>query len=252
VKLHENAVAAEVLTHLAFEVGDRLKARLDGVHVSDITMCARKAWYKRNGRPQTYTVQDKLLFMTGSGHHAILQDISRCPELVTAEIEVQARYVGSGVLIHNTVDLILTDPAEGEEILCEIKSTRASANKPIESSSHYIEQIACSCVILGATRARLYVLHLMGDYSTQRTPILRCWDLTFTPEEMTRWEKEMVRRHDLIVDELAPSIYEAYPWECGYCVYSEKKGGPCPGGGLRQPFFINHTMPERIPLTFLE
>lgn len=251
MKLTENAVAAEVLIHLAWEAQEAGRDRLDGVHVSDIVLCPRKAWYKRTGKPPRYTPDDKILFLSGTGLHAVLQEISRLPA-VSVEIEVPARYVTPGVLIHNTVDLLLRDHISDEEIPCEIKSTRGSAGKPVESSSHYIEQIACTCVILGYTRARLYILHLNGDYKTRRTPILACWELEFDPAELARWETEMVRRHDLIVADTPPHPYEAYRWECGYCPYSETKGGPCPGGGLRVPFFINTTVPPGIALDFTE
>lgn len=253
MRLTENAVAAEVLVHLAWQAQETLRERPDGVHVSDVVGCPRKAWYGRNGRPEHHSLDTKLMFMTGSGHHAMIQDIAKIPpDSATIEVEVPVRVVAPGVLIHGTVDLLLSDPVGGDELVAEIKTTRASSNKNPEESSHYLEQIASYCVALGVSKARLYILHLQGNYRDIRTPQLKCWELEFAPEELIAWEREMLRRHALIVGEATPHPYEARSWECGYCSHSEKNGGPCPGGGLRVPFFINRTIPAGIPLTLVE
>lgn len=248
MRLTENAVAAETLIHAAWDAHQAAANRLDGVHVSDITLCARKSWLARNGRPARYDADTRLLFLTGAGHHAIVQAVAGAAGSFSAEVEIPVRYVAPGVVIHGTVDLLLTELDTPDEIVCEIKTTRSSAAKLIEHSPHYLEQIACYCVALGATRARLYVLHLMGDYRARRTPILNAWDVEFSPDELARWEHEMVRRYRLITGSEPPSPYEAYAWECGYCPHAIAHGGACPGGGLRVPFFINTQMPTGIAL----
>lgn len=245
MRLTENAVAADLLVESAWLAQEKIRDRLDGVHVSDITLCSRKAWLKRHGHREDYDIKSKLLFLVGSGHHAILQSISLVPTAVRAEIEVPIRYISPGVLIHGTADMLIV---EADEFPGEVKTTRYSAARNPESFAHYIEQLACYCVTCQSLRGRLYVLHLAGDYRTERTPVLKCWDVEFTQEEMGRWEEEMKRRHALITGSSKPSVYEAYDWECGYCPFAEKNGGPCPGGGIRVPFFLNTHPPSRIPL----
>lgn len=247
MRLSENAAAADTLVNAAWIAQQQRQDRLDGVHVSDLTLCARRAWYHGQGYQEDYDPRTKLLFLVGQGHHAVVQAITEVPGALGATAEVPIRYVKPGMLVHGTVDLLLQEDP-GVEIVCEIKTTRASSDKDPEQSSHYLEQVACYCVTLGVTRARLYIVHLMGNYREVRTPVLTCWDIEFSPEELARWEAEMARRHALITGADPPAPYEAYGWECGYCPFLAKNGGICPGGGLRVPFFLRERPPIRISL----
>lgn len=247
MRLDENAAAADSLVAAAWIAHEQGQGRADGVHVSDLTLCSRRAWYHRQGYHEDHDARTKLLFLIGAGHHAVVQAITEVPGAMGAQVEVPIRYVRPGMTVHGTVDLLLTEDL-GEEIVCEIKTTRSSSDKSPEDSSHYLEQVACYCVTLGVTRARLYIVHLMGNYRETRTPVLVAWDIEFTPDELARWEAEMARRYALITSVPTPSPYEAYKWECGYCPFFGKNGGICPGGGLRQPFFIRERPPIRVSL----
>jgi hypothetical protein len=95
------------------------------------------------------------------------------------------------------------------------------------------------------TRAILYPLHLMGNYKPP-FPRLLAWEINFEPEELMRWYVEMERRRDLILHSPTPPMGEANPahgnealsWECGYCPFFQKVGGPCPGDTGRPAGFF--------------
>lgn len=251
MRIREEPFAAASLLQEAQRTQEATNARADGLHASDLIYCLRKTIYK-NERKATGLADLEILdpktlalFLTGAGHHVILQG--------RKQSEIKARFpIGSGIVargeeiwVHATLDL-WEEEEEGADPTAilflpgEIKSTRKSAGKDIYESPHYIEQLAEYCVIWRSMEGRLYGLFLNGDYKTNRTPMFLCWRVEFAPSEMYTWEVELYRRATIVSRGVLPQS-EHYTWECEYCPFNETVGGPCTqearGVGKRTGFF---------------
>lgn len=180
-----------------------------GTHVSDLVYCLRKAWMlkKLDKKPEgrfAYTGQTPdetvLVWMVGHSHEAIFgQGLAR------------------GVPVES--DGIIGTPDFWDEALIEMKSTRMSAKKTPEEMGHYVAQVASYCAMQGLKEGRLYVLHLMGDYSRDGPPSakLRIWKLQFKPKDLKAWWEELQRRRDVVLGKKMPPPAPCWDWECGYC-----------------------------------
>jgi len=210
--------------------------RAPGIHVSDLTNCLRKAWARevglvpRDARPDHHTM---LLFFIGKLFHAI------------AELR-QGEYHPEVEGVHGSVDrmeaLILVPGDEDSPVIYvpgEIKTTRARAK--YGPSETYINQLAAYCHMMGTTRGRLHILHLIE-------PAFESWDISFDQAEIDTWWAELMRRKGILERaitytkaqpwdnpefgawpiELAPPITEHTTWECKNCSIKDLIG--CPGG----------------------
>jgi hypothetical protein len=124
----------------------------------------------------------------------------------------------------------------------EIKSTRYSSNKDaVYGTPHYLEQLASYILAMHETRGQLLVWHMLGDYKEHRSPKLKAYDVYFEHSEMASWGMELERRADVVLSSEEPDVWgeNHYDWECKYCEWNTKKGGPCTGGpGRIAPFFF--------------
>lgn len=226
MKFEESPDLAEVLLRRAHAARERLHPREPGLHASDLIFCLKKAWYK-NGGADTYpapepSLADLTLWITGSGHHAVLEAIGSEPGVITEQSrKVALKIRGDTVVMHVTPDVI-----DHDKTMVEIKSTRKSSAAEWHELSYYIEQLAWYTAVWGYVRGVLYVLYLVGNYKESRGAILKAYEIEFTPEELKAWTLEMASRAELAVGERAPNPWR-YAWECGYCPYASARGGPC-------------------------
>src|SRR3954467_8123632 len=116
--LRENPAAAAAMIAAAKATQALAHPRAEGIHVSDLIYCLRKAWYKRNGYTEPESVEQDTMFLMGQGHHGLLQ--------CEGEYEKAIPLALAGETVHGTVDLCLPD---GTPV--EIKTTRYSANKDV-------------------------------------------------------------------------------------------------------------------------
>lgn len=220
IKMNPAAFAAKI--NDAFEYLNDLNPRAEGLHVSDLIRCSRMSWYARNGYPKAeHSVRTKLMFMLGQGHHVILQKAreERHPEVVIA-----------GHRVTGSVDDIGLHADGTTEIPEEYKSTRGGINKSLWPASHYVEQVATYAWMMGRTFARIFVVYMLGDRGADSVPDGRTYELTFEPEEMAAWGAELERRTLLVMADEVPPLREHRSWECDYCPFNKKLGGPCQAG----------------------
>lgn len=221
-------MAAELLIREAHEFLESLHPRAGGVHVSDIIRCRRQGWYRLNGyEVSPHSTQTLLLFLMGQGHHSLL-------EAGTAEVSLEITY--DGIRVTGNVDHMEEDDAG--EYPAEFKTTRASMKKMTVPSDAYVEQAASYAVMKGTNHARIYIVFLLGDYSGAKLPGIKAWDLVFSEQELGAWRREMARRAVVLSGSELPSLAEHQEWECKYCPFAERVGGPCPGGeGTKHQWF---------------
>jgi hypothetical protein len=233
--LKENPEAAREMLLAAKAAQEAAHPRAEGLHVSDLIYCLRKAWYRRNGYPEPErSVEDEAILLMGQGHHGLLQCQGEYERPVVINFVAES--------VHGTVDLVLPD---GMPV--EIKTTRYSSNKSLMDLPHYVEQLASYAVALELRDGRLAIWHLNGDYRDNRQPVLRVWDLSLNPVECLMWLDELERRADAVMADWEPGIEDHYPWECKSCPFLLTNGGPCPGGGGRMGgFFVNEGLPAWV------
>jgi CRISPR/Cas system-associated exonuclease Cas4 (RecB family) len=233
MQISENPRAAEAMIRQAHATHEARSPRAEGLHVSDLIYCLRKAWYRRAGVPAPDLHPDELqVLLLGHSQHVLLQCEGERERPITLAL--------GGETVHGTVDLLLHG-----KLPVEIKTTRTSSKKaPQLTAPHYLEQLAAYCLGLRNRSGRLAVWHLHGDYGQHRLPQLKVWDVTFTARELERWEAELSRRVTLVTTDTPPAPGDHYDWECRYCPFHEARGGPCPGGpGREAPFFVDDNLP---------
>lgn len=76
-------------------------------------------------------------------------------------------------------------------IVDEVKATYKSTKTVGDMTGQWMWLTQCMayCKALGTRFARLHVLFICGDYSYPISPLLKCWQIEFTQEEIDmRWE----------------------------------------------------------------
>jgi len=83
-----------------------------------------------------------------------------------------------------------------EEIKCTWMSSRGCPED--RKFWHWLVQIKAYCHLTEATRARLHVVFVNGDYAQHREPTYLCWDLQFSPGEIAEnWMMLLNQKRDL-------------------------------------------------------
>jgi len=186
-----------------------------GLHVSDLANpCLRRVYYSKRGLAPA-TDEDLLLWLAGKAHHQLLEGRVR-------EIELE----GDGIT--GTIDCLEQD-TEGR-VLAEFKTTRSSSNKDVmKEYIWWIEQVMAYLHLFGDTKARLYVLFLMGNWKPPTEPHLKSWELTFTEKELKDNWAEMLERKKVLCDSLNNNLPPLGPrkgmeWICEKCSVKELCG----------------------------
>jgi len=184
----------------------RAEAPRPGVHISDLANpCLRHTYYTKKGLAPA-TDEDLLLWLAGKAHHSLLEGRLR-------EITLEK----DGII--GTIDCI-----DEERIVTEFKTTRAASSKDVlHEYVFWREQLMGYCHLYGDTRARLFVLHLLGDWGKSKfLPELRAYELEFTEKELNENWQELLRRKDILVRSLDSSDPPLGPrqgmeWACERC-----------------------------------
>lgn len=243
----ENPAAFSELIRRANAYNQSLHPRVEGLHVSDLIYCRRKAFYRKMARlaslktgvpmPDEYDTDTLVMFMLGHGYHALLEQ-----GIDERKVVIPTPYA----LVHGTIDGEVRPDGSPHEF----KTTRASSNKPIQEVQHYIEQVASYCLGLGTDHAQLTVIYINGGYNKNGSgmkPTGKTFDLEFTTQELLNWQRELEHRAYDLVSGRIPSLPCHRTWECGYCPFNQKVGGPCPGGpGEQRHWFQLDTLPSFV------
>lgn len=242
--VRENPDAVMELLRLAQEHRAETKPRAPGLHASDLIYCRRKAWYRRqSGAPEEVLDEETLcLFLMGQGHHNVFE---RCAPEKEVVLELE------GIVVICTPDIECPDDVKFPG---ELKTTRMTANKnPVYDAAHYIEQLCTYCLARNVRSGRLYVFYLNGTYARGKggmRPKMVAYDITFTPEEMGEWRRELTFRALQVTGETVPTGKSTHKkWECGYCPLNMAKGGPCSapeGTDPKDLFFHQDNPPEWV------
>jgi hypothetical protein len=111
------------------------------------------------------------IYMTHDGETLIVVLTFRGPSHQIAVVEVKATYKSVKTVAPR---LVTGDPTDPDDL---------------ETQWMWVSQCQAYCKGLGTTVAFLHVLFLCGDYSYPITPVLLCWRIEFTQEEIdTKWE----------------------------------------------------------------
>lgn len=245
--VNENPAAFAELIRRADSYQKALSPRAEGLHVSDLIYCRRKSWFRRYARraaiktgvpvPEEYDTDTLVMFLLGHGYHALL-------EQGIEERRVVLDF--SGVKVHGTIDGEVRPDGSPHEF----KTTRASSARAIQEVQHYIEQVAAYCLGLGTDHAQLSVIYINGAYNKDGSgmkPTGRTYDLEFTQEELRDWKLELARRAAQLLGDGPPPLPCHRTWECRYCPFNSKVGGPCTGGpGDQRHWFQIDTLPSFV------
>lgn len=180
------------------------------IHVSELIRCLRQSYYRRVvGVPTSEMPSEDLTLMLGSAFGAWLEP----------EEEEVLRWNGIKARVDITVH-------EEDGIPNELKSTRSSASKPLtgkDGMGDYLDQVFAYAVMKGKLKARLNILHIMGNYKDNRQPILHSWKLEITEEEAEAHRRRMLERRDILQAALdtgtPPDTSHRLRWACGYCPF---------------------------------
>lgn len=208
----DDALAAKMLAQARAR---HEKARGDGIHLSDLVVCLRKAFYDRVlGTPKAEQAADNLTYMVGEAFHYWLQE----------HPEKELEWLG----VFMTPDIV----DENGQPVIEIKSTRYSASKGL--LSHYVDQLAGYCIALKEKQGALVILYINGDYKENRHPLLIASTVTFSELELARWQGTILYRADLLRGALEtgtpPPLEQHHTWACTAGSGCPYKGLICPGG----------------------
>lgn len=227
-----NPTAAEAFMSRVSSQQELQHPRTEGLHVSDLVYCRRKAWYRLHGFEEApRTIDNQLQLLLGTALGALFE------EHFESEVGVTIHLPSADV--HGTADLVERGPDGRVTLVGEIKESRSGSNKPVEAMGYYVEQIASYCLGFACEDARLYIAHLLGDYSGPKLPNFRAHDVHFSSDELIDWEAELERRAEQAMAAQKPScIGTHWVFECSGCGYNIDQGGPCPGGqGYTRGFF---------------
>ena len=158
-------------------IAPRSETRSKGLHVSDIYQKLYQSIDPNRyteGEPNPYKLALGLAWeahlekvLEASGAHAYRPDELLSPEGIAY-----------------SPDLIIVN---GSDHVGEIKLTFMMDSKSLDDPKFdkWLTQAKAYCYHLGIPRARFYVLFVMGDYKKHRDPIMRVFDIEFSPRELT-------------------------------------------------------------------
>lgn len=181
-------------TQLVAEVQERLQGTpREGIHLSDLDLCLKKAYYRRLN-PQPITPKQAWMYATGLG------------------IEEYLYPTGKPVVIVDDVACSM-DSDKG----VEVKSTRGSMKNFEPRKPHWLIRMMGYCHAFGITTMRLTVVFIIPADS-------RTWVFDFTPEEIeANWQEVLQRKAALEQawkNGVPPTPDFHQEWECGKCELS--------------------------------
>jgi len=184
------------------EIFDNIRAAVSGdrqgIHLSDLIYCTRKAYYRKQGLSPKPTNELCILWLTGFAFQAFMFPLDK---------EIPIMVDG----IHCTPDI----PTG-----IEVKSTRQSMRKFVpEGMHHWLKQILGYCKALNKLEYDLAVMFVCGSYSPP-FPDLDCWHIQATEEEVeNNWNELLIRKQRLehALAEVNPPEPDCADWEWEYC-----------------------------------
>lgn len=168
------------------------------IHVSDLTFCLRKAYWRRFDN-RKLSEQQLIFFLDGHQRHEGLQGLVKNLE---HEVEIK-RY---GIVGH--LDLMDKNPVE-------IKTTRVHPNG--QKPNHYLRQGAYYCLLTGTDTFSLITQYINDGILTFET-------ITFGKQELDDYLEDMLADRDILQEAYDAKNIRGLPfpqgdWQCGKCEF---------------------------------
>jgi len=226
--------------------------RRDGIHVSDLIFCVRKAWAEKTANFIEDTPDETiLLWVRGLSHEDL---IANGPEQIRAAycFECHRTWPWSpdiadrdghcpdcyATMLVGTVDWVILESTDGENLddfsPVEMKSTLKSSRKTVSDMPWYADQLKTYMAIHGRTKGKLAVLHINGDYThgdpdirgNGPKPELHTYEIEWRdPSAGKNWLAEMQERKRSYEGATMPPLDSrspVYDYMCQFCAVGER------------------------------
>ena len=212
-------LALGLLTRIESNYGEYIKGE-KLVHIKELTLCLRKAWYDRHGYG-TEGTEGEDTFLLSLPHQARTKiALGTAFGKLANEVEDEVSILFDDIKVVGHVDL--TTVENEHDVPHEIKVTWSHRTN---ISPQYVEQLAAYCVAYGEVYGRLMIVKV----NEKGGPVVHCFEYEFTETEMVEWRPELGRRVWVIVGDELPSFTDHWKWECNDCLYNMNKvpDAPC-------------------------
>lgn len=174
------------------------------IHVTDLTWCLRKAYYRRFQNKKLSDGQ-LMFFLEGHQRHEGIQSLLGNSRAVEQEV---AKY---GVVGH--LDLLGNYPIE-------IKSTHSPPGKRINET--HLRQLAYYCLLTDST-----VCGLITEYIAERPEdnLITFEQLTFSKLELDQYLRDMIEARDMLQfayeRKSVAQLTKGQEWQCRNCEFNQ-------------------------------
>lgn len=180
--------------HIADKITQRLIKERTGMHLSDLDLCLRRAYYKRMF-PKPLTLKQAIMYALGYA----LQEYMYPQMEISVEVE--------GVFCSPDV----------WELGKEVKSTRAGIKIFDPAKPHWISRMKGYCYVTGKRVWGLDVVFIIPSE-------VRSWEFEFTDQEvLDNWKVVQRKKGELeeaFKTKTAPLIPYNAEWECRSCEFA--------------------------------
>ena len=209
---YNEALREDIVNRVRTRFGNR-----EGIHLSDLTLCLRKPYFRKKGLSPSISDEQVLLYISGFGLQGQLFPLNG-ETYSLDDIKCTPDYIGPN------------------KELIEIKSTRASSAKfHLEDMAHWLMQVVGYMKVIGVLEADLAVFFITGNYHPP-FPSLDVWTLKASKSEVEANWREILKRKAVLEkalkDDKAPLTEWTQTWEYRYCE-NQKLCPDCPGAKRR-------------------
>lgn len=167
------------------------------IHVSDLTYCLRKAYWRRF-KNRNLSEQQLQFFLDGHQRHAGLQGL-------VGKLESEVEVKNFGIVGH--IDLMDKHPIE-------IKTTRGRNNG--QKPPHYLRQCAYYCLLTKTETCSLITEYINdGQFTFER--------ITFNPKELNQYLEELIEDRNALQNAFDRQTAKVLPflkdWQCNHCEF---------------------------------
>jgi hypothetical protein len=239
-----------ILTEQRTKMG--VGVRRDGLHVSDLIFCSRKAWAERvMDFAENVPDETILLWVRGLSHEDLIADgieqiragyCFQCVKVISWGPDIADRGGHcphcDDTLMVGTIDWVMLESTDGLALddfkPVEMKSTLKSSRKTLDDMPWYADQLKTYMAMHSRKKGNIAILHVMGDYSRDNPdirgngpkPELNVYEVEWRdPSASKNWLAEMRWRKSLVEGTEMPlldSRSPAYDYICDFCIIGEK------------------------------
>jgi len=186
------------------------KARLPGIHASDLLDPLKAYWQWADPKP--HTDRQVFFFLIGKVlHHFVL---------ASADPDTAKEASGSGP--KEALGIIFEPDLDREGYPTELKTNRSQRepNDLQKEYHHYLEQLSIYMVLKNVLSGALWILYINLKAPDNRTyPELRCYRVQMTEEQFYELEQEILKTRDLLAEAKETRNPSELPlcreWLCG-------------------------------------